>query len=312
MNIAVIHGGYSTEHAISTANANHVEQSLKELGHDAYLLEYTKDIATTLLQNTPEAVFLCVQGKGHGDGTLQGILEHLEIPYTGSKREAATIINNKIICQKMFHFEGIPIAPFCTWNNLEHHSKNAKELFLQKMESNKVHFPCLAKAPSQGGSFGIAYLKSAEDFSIIEELFQYDVELLIEEFIHGNFYTVSMLNYKGKFVVFPPREGRAINNTLPFVSFVAGFECLPANLPENIASSMQAMAEKAHKCVGAYGYSRADFMLDEKTHIPKLLELNAVPGVRPHCLFSQTLQANGISYNEMVTSILQTINLGKC
>lgn len=307
MKIAVIHGGYSTEKDVSTANAEYVHQGLKELGYNSYLLEYTKDITTILTENKPEAVFLCVQGKGHGDGTLQAILDHLEIPYTGSKREAATVINNKILSQKLFRLAGLPISPFFTWQEKEHYTSQAKEHFLDKMQKAQVHFPCLAKAPSQGGSFGIVYLESIEDFSNILSIFPYDKELLIEEFIPGNFYTVCMIEYQGKLLVLPPMQGKSLENKEKYISFAGDYLLFQGEIDEEAKKIMMQYAEQAHNCLGASGYSRADFILDERTNTPKILEINAVPGLKPKSPFPKIMNICGMSYNDMIEAIVKSI-----
>ncbi len=304
MNIAVIHGGNSTECQVSTLNAEYINSSLKELGYNSYLLGFNKDMYSSLLQNKPDVVFLCVQGKGHGDGTLQGILDSLEIPYTGSKREASTIINNKIFCQKLFKLENLPTAPSFTWSRKEHFSPKGKDTLLGKMQMAEVLFPCVVKAPSQGGSFGIAYLESMEDFHKIDSIFQYDEVLLIEKFIKGRFYTVGLLEHEGKLLTLPTMEGVAVNSDAKLISFDGKYTVHKAELSAEINDKMAKYAKDVFRCINASGYGRVDFILEESSNIPIILEINAVPGLKPQSLYPPSALLIGIEYNKLIDIIL--------
>lgn len=304
MKIAVIHGGNSTECQVSTLNAEYINCSLKDLGYNSYLLEFSENMIVELLKNKPDSVFLCVQGKGHGDGTLQAILDYLEIPYTGSKREASTIINNKILCQKLFKLENLPIAPSFTWLRSEHFSHKGKDALFEKMHLCGVPFPCVVKAPSQGGSFGIAYLESIEDFYKIDAIFQYDPALLVEKFITGRFYTVGLLEQEGELLSLPVMEGMAVNSDMKLISFDGEYAVIKAKLSEEIIDMMAEYAKKAFLCVNAAGYARIDFILEESSNIPIILEVNAVPGLKPESLYPPSALLLGIEYNKLIDMIL--------
>lgn len=304
MKVAVIHGGNSTEAEISTLNASYVIQALEQLGHEAKSIEYNLDMVPILLEYKPDRAFLCVQGKGHGDGTLQGILEYLNIPYTGSKREAATIINNKIFCQKLFEENHIPVAPHFTWKQSEYVKVTGPEEFQRNMKQSGMKFPCVAKAPTQGGSFGIALLQNLDDYSLMEEIFTYDSTILIEQFIQGSFYTVGILQYHGKRILLPVMEGKSLEKDQNMTKFLGEYCVVKANLSKEIEENMQDYANRAFECVDAVTYARADFMLDDETNIPYMLEINAVPGIKPSSLFPPAVALLGISYEEMIEAIL--------
>ncbi len=304
MKVAVIHGGDSTEAAVSTLNASYVEKALVALGYEVSMVSYDETMIPTLMKEQPEAVFLCVQGKGHGDGTLQGILDFLKIPYTGSLREAATIINNKILCQTMFAKAQLPIAPNFTWSEKDHIEANGQAHFQEKMKKVNMKFPCVAKAPTQGGSFGIVLLHTIEDYSIIEEIFQYDQELLIEEFLEGDFYTVGILKYKGEHLILPVMQGMSLEDDHEFICFTGKYKGMRASLPSDLETKMQAYAKKAFETSGARTYARVDFILEKHTMEPYVLEINAVPGIKASSLFPPAVELMGISYNEMIEAIL--------
>ena len=132
--IAVIHGGTSSEADISTQNAHYIAQALERLGCTVLDVPYDRAMYRTLLEEAPDGAFLCVQGKGHGDGTLQGILDHLGIPYTGSGREAATVINNKILCQTLFRLAGLPVPRNFLWTAAEQAAADGPARFEQKLK----------------------------------------------------------------------------------------------------------------------------------------------------------------------------------
>lgn len=306
MKIAVIFGGTSSESEASSLNATYINECLKLLGHETVMIEFGKDIFLQLKKEAPKTVFLCVQGKGHGDGTLQGILDYLEISYTGSKRESATIINNKIICQKLFTLEGIPIANNFIWTQQDHLLQNCQISFLSEMEKAGIDFPCIIKAPTQGGSFGIVYLESISDYELIHPIFTYDDSLLVENFVVGKFYTVGLIEYKKDLLALPIMEGIAVDNDRKFTSFIGEYTAKEAQLPHEIQMLMKEFAKRAFQCVGASGYARVDFILDEVTLVPVLLEINAVPGLKPKSLFPPAAKLAGIEYKDMISAIISS------
>ncbi|MDR2630298.1 MAG: hypothetical protein LBC60_05185, partial [Spirochaetaceae bacterium] len=189
MKVIIVHGGTSTEEAISTRNAIHVEEVLSRLGYETELVPYDQDMLEKLRLKAPDVVFICVQGKGHGDGTIQALLDFLKIPYTGSKTLGAAIINNKIVSKELFERAGIPTP---LWQPL-----SLADFKAGNFDFSRIGFPVVAKAPTQGGSFGIELIKSAEDIPRIESVFAYDDPILIEKFICGRFVTLGLLRRNG-------------------------------------------------------------------------------------------------------------------
>lgn len=306
LKIATLSGGYSTEASVSVLNAGYISQALKRLGHQVTELSYDGKLLERLSALRPDAVFLCVQGKGHGDGTCQGLLEYLQIPYTGSKREAATVINNKIICQRLFAQEGLPVPANFLWSCKDQLRSDSRSLFLHKLSKAGFSFPCVAKAPSQGGSFGIVLMESIEQLPQIDGPLEYDSTLLVEEYIPGAFYTVGLLADENCGVqALPVMEGVSLKECQKLITFDGNYTVRQADIPAKLAAELQEMALRVFETVGAKGYGRVDFMLSKKDGKPRILEINAVPGLKPQSLYPPSALLAGIAYDEMIDRILR-------
>ncbi len=305
MYIALIHGGTSAEQAVSTLNASYIQTALDALGHETAMLCYDASLLCQLQTRRPDLAFVCVQGKGHGDGTVQGLLDFLGIPYTGSGREAATLINNKIYCQTLFAAQGLPVPNHFAWGHKSHAAPDGQAQFLAQMQASGVAFPCMAKAPTQGGSFGIACLHSIADYALMEAVFGYDNPILIETFIKGEFYTVSLLAQGQGLRTLPATTAVDTDGAEGFVSFTGHYTPQKAELPPALQEAMGSYARQAFHLLGAAGYARVDFILCADTGVPMMLEINAVPGLKPQSLFPCACRDAGILYQEMVQAIVE-------
>ncbi len=307
MNIAVIHGGTSSEQAVSTLNAGYVMNALGRRGYRTTDILFTRDVSRRLLEERPDAVFLCVQGKGHGDGTLQAILDHLEIPYTGSGMQAAAIINDKILCQKLFAIEGIRIPADCVWTEKEHCTGDGKKRFEERLGKSGISFPCVAKAPTQGGSFGIVLIESMDAYDLMQEAFFFDSRILIEQFVSGRFATVGILEQSGIAEALPVVEGRSRMPCSRIIKFTGEYDVYPSDLPSEIISELQNTALRTYRTLGARGYARVDFIVEEESGRPFILEINAVPGLKPQSLYPPAAALAGIGYDDLIEIILQNV-----
>lgn len=305
LHIATISGGTSTEAAISDKNASYIAQSLEKLGHRVTKLRYDETLIEALQSEKPDLVFLCVQGKGHGDGTCQALLDFLGIPYTGSGREAATVINSKILCQKLMAAEGLPIPKNFLWSRGEQEGPDATARFTQKLRGAGFDFPCVVKAPTQGGSFGIVFVEDVSQLDTLADPFSYDDTLLVEEFIPGLFYTVGLLaDRQGGVEALPVMEGVDLTPEEKLILFKNGYAARAADLPAPLTAELQALALRVFELFGARDYARVDFMLDQRDGRPRVLEINAVPGLKPKSLFPPAAELAGVSYDEMIDRIL--------
>ena len=299
--IAVVYGGTSAEKKASEMNAVRICRALKNMGYKAELIDYDGMIVEHLKEYEPDCVFLCVQGKYHGDGTLQAICDHLGIPYTGSGMTAAAVINDKKICKDLCRLYGIPTPEYKSLTHREFERLSTEDIarFLEPLG-----YPFVAKGDTQGGSYGIELIRSPEDLGRIGGLYEYDDELLFEQFIDGRFFTVSLLEQQGRLTALPVVEGCNPKKEA-MILFNRSFLVLPADISAEIKETMVEYARQLFAILGASGYARADFMLDERG-IPYFLEMNAVPGMREESFFPVAAELAGISFEELVGTILQT------
>lgn len=299
MKVSVVYGGTKEERGPSENNARQIIAALDRRGYETALIEFGSDIVRTLRNEHTDAVFLCVQGKGYGDGTLQGILEHENIPFTGSGMRAAALINDKILCKLLFDRYGVPTPRWEILSRSEYETKDRSYDHL---------FPFVAKAPTQGGSFGIELIRSASDTGLIRDVFEYDDPILLEGFIDGRFYTLGMYESGGKLVTLPIAEGvdlraeREENDGL--IKFTGQCDTKRSDLDPTLSDRMTKIAQKVFEITGARGIGRVDFMVG-KDNEPYVLEINAVPGMCSTSLIPMEAEFAGIEYDDMVEDILK-------
>ncbi|MBQ7955256.1 MAG: ATP-grasp domain-containing protein [Lachnospiraceae bacterium] len=302
MKVAIVYGGTSSEREASAENAKYIGASLEQLGYEICMVPYEKNLVQTLKNENTDMVYVCVQGKGHGDGTIQAILQQEGIPYTGSDAHAAAVINDKIISKMLFEKVGLQ-TPEWMMLTREDYEKGV-------FDPEAFGYPFVAKAPSEGGSFGIALIRSKEEMERIEEVFAYESPILIERFIPGDFYTIGILQRDGKDCVLPCVQGVELHgekeNDDPdsLKVFTGEYGVKEAKLPKELLEQMAQMARGAFSVTGARDVARIDFMVDCKDNQPYILEINAVPGLKPRSLLPGAARMAGITYNDLIEGVL--------
>lgn len=304
MKAAIVYGGYSSERKASEENAIYIEKALRSCGHETQLIPYETGFVSKVKEMQADMVFVCVQGKGHGDGTIQAILEHEKIPFTGSASHAAALINDKIVSKLLFEQAGIRTPKWQILTKEDY--KNGR------FDADAFGYPFVAKAPSEGGSFGIVLIRNKEELPRIEEVFSYESPILIEEFISGDFYTVGILETQEGRKTLPCVQGIELGsdgeNSAPdaLKVFTGDYTVREADLPKELLTELYRMAERAFSVMGARDIARIDFMVEQGSLQPYVLEINAVPGLKPRSLFPGEAKLAGISYEELIGGILLT------
>jgi D-alanine--D-alanine ligase len=296
MKIAIVHGGTSAEKDSSSVTAFHVETALSRLGYQTAMIHYDVAMVERLRALNPDLVWICVQGKGHGDGTVQGVLDFLGFPYTGSRTMGAAIINDKIICKELFRGAGIRTPDWQTVTFDEYRSGRF---------TVNIGYPFVAKAPTQGYSFGIELINAPEDLSKIESVFAYDDPIFIEKFIPGHNVTIGFLAGPENMTVFPP-VGHALDGDKENYALVKAGSPAPVVLrqyPESLAAELRSLAEKTFVLTRAETYGRVDFRISCEDGLPYVLEINAVPGLRPTGAYVCGAGLCGINYDTMIETI---------
>jgi len=303
MKVAVVCGGFSEEQNASRKSGKNVAEALEKLSHTVEIVEYSDQLINEIKKISPDAVFHMVQGKYHGDGTVQALLELTGIPYTGSRPYSAALINHKTICKKIWRSGGVLTPDFFEYS-YEEYKKDKFDDFLNKLKKNNLTLPVVVKAPSQGSRYGIIFVKGKESFNEMEAVFNFDDVLLVERYVEGRFITQGLIEINGKMTTLPPVE--IVDDTgdefkmfpLPGGAAARAHDFSPESIAEinRITSEAAALTE-------ASGVARLDYHLSGGKLY--LLEINAVPGLIPgYSSMIDCAAAAGYDYLSLIGMIL--------
>ena len=291
MKIAVLQGGRSAERDVSLRSGAQVASALRGLGHDVTGVDLDLDVWDRLRDGGFDCVFIALHGRLGEDGTVQGMLELLNLPYTGSGVLASALAMNKPMAKRVWHTQGLPTPD---WQLVE---KNAPwELTLP--------YPVVTKPSTEGSSVGVSIVRSRETFhSALAEAFRYDPEVLVEAYVPGKEVTVGILGEEalGAMEVIAKGEFHSYE-----VKYTAGLEefILPAPLPPPVYERVLGMALAAHGALGCSGYSRVDIRVTDQGEV-FLLEVNSLPGLTTLSWLPRIAAAAGFDYGDLIEAILR-------
>jgi D-alanine-D-alanine ligase len=301
--IAVLCGGLSSEREVSLRSGQNCYEALQRLGYaNSFLLDVDRQVADRLVSEKTDVAFLALHGKYGEDGSIQGVLEYLGIPYTGNRLAASAITIDKDMTKKILRAEGLPVLPSVTVQ------RNGSPNFA--MEAFDIlKFPVMVKPATEGSSIGMSKVDTKPNLQkALEEAASYDPLVLVEEFVPGKSVTVGVFNQNGKPVVTPILELRTktewYNLEAKYTEGLTEF-ILPAELPDDVTLAIQETTLKAHQAVGCYGLSRIDFVVDRGNHF-YILEINTIPGMTNLSDLPAQAKYMGITYDQLVEYILQT------
>ncbi|WP_273023369.1 D-alanine--D-alanine ligase [Rheinheimera sp.] len=292
--VAVMFGGTSAEREVSLRSGNAVLKALQAGGVDAFAFDPQSQSLAQLADSGAQRVFIVLHGRGGEDGTVQGALQQLQLPYTGSGVLGSALAMDKIRCKWLFQAQQLPTAPFAVV-----HSNDTDFAGLLAGLGGKV----MVKPANEGSSIGMSAASTAEELEqAIHAALKYDSEILVERWINGREFTVAILNGE----VLPVVEMRTPR---AFYDYEAKYQAnsteylCPAPLSAEQTAAMQHTALKAFNAVGASGWGRVDIMLDQSGQ-HYLLEVNTVPGMTEKSLVPMAAKAAGLSFNDLVLAIL--------
>jgi D-alanine-D-alanine ligase len=302
--IAVLKGGSSLERQVSLRSAARVEDALVRLGHEVVGIDADGELVDRLRAEAPDAAFVVLHGVGGEDGTVQELLEILDIPYTGSGVLACMRSMDKVLCKHLLIEAGIPTPEFFAFNETAFKGLGAARL-LPAMEE-RLDFPIVVKPAAQGSALGIKFARTAADVpSALVAAFSYDTRVLLERYVRGRDLAVSVLEGAALPVV------EAVPNEEAFYDFESRYEIgrttfvCPAELPEPVTARAQALAVGTYELLGCYGVARVDIMLDDETGELFVLEANPIPGMTDTSLLPQASEAAGIAFDALVERMLE-------
>jgi D-alanine-D-alanine ligase len=301
MKVAVLKGGSSLERGVSLRSAARVEDALAELGHDAVDIDVGPNLVAHLRADDPDVVFIALHGPGGEDGTVQELLEILDLPYTGPGVAACALCMDKVMAKHEIRAAGLPTPDWAAFNATAFRELGAAET-LEEIEE-RLGFPLVIKPASQGSSLGVEFASSREQVpEALVAAFSYDDRVLLERYVKGRELAVSELGRE----VLPIVE--AIPREEDFFNFEARYEIgrteyvCPAELADDETGRIQELATRTYESLGCSGFARVDLMLGEDG--PQVLEVNAIPGLTDTSLFPMAAEAAGIDFVQLVERIL--------
>ncbi len=297
--VGVLYGGRSAEREVSLMSGEGVCEALRSAGVDAHLFDTGRYTLVDLINSGFDRVFIALHGRHGEDGTLQGALELLNLPYTGSGPLGSSLAMDKIMTKKVWLQQQLPTPAFAVLTADSDLDSVARELGL----------PLIIKPPHEGSTLGVTKVEELGELRRAYELAaQYDQEVLAEQFIKGRELTVPILGTGKSARALPIVEivapGGNYDYEHKYVSNDTQYLC-PAALDPALTDSILRIAEQAYAALACEGWGRADFMLDSSGK-PWLLEMNTSPGMTSHSLVPMGAKAAGMSYAELCVEILST------
>ena len=297
--VAVLMGGKSAERPVSLNSGGMVLAALRASGIDAHAFDPAERGLDALIAERFSRAFIALHGRFGEDGTLQGALEFLGLPYTGSGVLASALAMDKLRTKQLWHANGLPTPAF--------------ELLDSRTDfravAGRLGLPIMVKPANEGSSIGMSKVRAAAD---LEEAFalavNYDRVVLAEKFIEGTELTGAILGRE-------PLPLIKLETPRDFYDYEAKYErddtryIVPSGLPQQKERDIQQLCLRAFDALGCRGWGRVDLMVDDSGN-PSLLEVNTSPGMTDHSLVPMAARAVGISYEQLCVKILEACDVG--
>jgi D-alanine-D-alanine ligase len=305
--VGVLFGGRSAEREVSLMSGSGVLKALQSKGVDAHGFDPAERSPAELAAQKFDRVFIALHGRYGEDGTMQGMLEQLGIPYTGSGVMASSIAMDKVMSKRIWASHSLPTPKFKV---LDGQATTDDDL---NATSEELGLPLMLKAPHEGSTIGISKVTARHDLrSGFDLCAKYDESVLAEEFIAGREFTVPVLGAGRSARALPIVEIRAPEGNYDYQNkyFTDDTQYLcPAPLDEALTERIQSYAVRAFNAIGAKGWARVDFMLRVSDNEPFLIEINSSPGMTGHSLVPMSAKAAGVAYEDLCVEILRSASL---
>lgn len=301
--IAVLFGGSSSEREVSLMSGQGVLAALTARGVDAHAFDPAERDLVELKKEGFTSCFIALHGRHGEDGTVQGALELLGIPYTGSGVMASSVAIDKIMTKRIWRFEGLPTPDW----RLVRSGKETQEA-LQALGS-----PMIVKPAREGSTIGLAKVMEPSQCDAAYALAaRHDEMVLCEQFIQGDEVTCPVLGAGADARALPVIRIVAPDGNYDYHNKYFGNQTqylVPCGLPAGEEEAIQALVLQAYRTLGCRGWARADVMIDGATRKPYLLEINTSPGMTSHSLVPMSARAAGISYEQLCADVLALASL---
>jgi D-alanine-D-alanine ligase len=300
--VAVLMGGKSAEREISLLSGTGVLQALKSRGVDAHAFDPGERDMWELKRDGFRRCFIALHGRFGEDGTVQGALELLGIPYTGSGVMASAISIDKVMTKRVWLAEGIPTPRYTLLRRGAYQREQVLKL------PDDLGLPMIVKPAREGSSIGVAKVQGySEVQAAVDAAAALDADVLCEQFIAGDEVTCPVLGTGDGARALPVIRIVAPEGNYDYQNkyFTDDTQYLvPCGLPAGEETAIQELVVKAYRVLGCRGWGRIDVMIDGATRKPSLLEINTSPGMTGHSLVPMSARADGISYEDLCLRLL--------
>jgi len=293
--VALLMGGWSAEREISLKSGEAVLKALQNAGVDVHPIDVDRNVIQHLQSGQFDRAFIILHGRGGEDGVIQGALDLIGLPYTGSGVMASSLCMDKLMTKRLWLGAGLPTPE---------HRLLSRDADFDAVVA-ELGLPLIVKPASEGSSLGMSKVDAAEDLaSAYEAASGFDCPVFAEQWITGEEYTIAILDGQALPMI-------RLHTPKAFYNFEAKYQAndtqyvCPCGLPEEQERSLQSLALQAFEVCGASGWGRVDLMLDREGK-PWLIEVNTVPGMTDHSLVPMAACAAGMSFEELVMRVLST------
>ncbi len=300
--IGVLIGGMSAEREVSLKSGKAIAASLARLGYRQVPIDVDSDVARALRGEEVEVAFIALHGRYGEDGAIQGMLEVMQIPYTGSGILASALGMDKVASHNAFLSHGIPVPPFFVLTE--------KEAPAFRPDRLPFGFPMVVKPVSEGSSVGVTIVSEAGELEgALKAAFEYGPRILIEKYVAGMEVQVGILGTEALGAIEIRPKTKFYDYTAKYVAGMSE-HFFPAPLPPKIYQEVLDWGLRAHRVLGCGGYSRVDLLVDREMK-PYVLEVNTLPGMTETSLLPEIARGVGIDFDTLVERILETAALNK-
>jgi D-alanine-D-alanine ligase len=322
--VVVLMGGMSAEYEVSMRSGAQIAKHLDRDAYDVSSVEITQhgewvfpgrareyldvvDALPKLKSLHPDCVFIALHGPFGEDGRMQGLLDLLGVPYTGSGCAASALSMDKVRAKAVAEHGGVLVADHVVFDRPEWDRDPAE---ITRLVSDTIRFPCVVKCPTQGSSLGMAMPQTVTDFAAaVREVLRFGSTVLVEKYLSGLELTCGVLDLdetRGAYAL-PVTEIRPVK--AKFFDYGAKYtpgatkEITPAQIDDAVRDNVQEIAVRAHELMGCRGFSRSDMILCENEVY--WLEINTIPGFTETSLLPQMAAADDMSFTELVGAIVE-------
>ena len=298
--IGVLMGGYSSEREVSLRSGQAVADALSQEGYRVIALDITTDDLAKIIQQIQSSpldiAFIALHGRLGEDGVIQGILEKLEIPYTGSGVKASQMAFNKILTQKTLKAAGLPIAAnYCI--------TDGKSVDFKTVWNYIKSTPLVIKPACEGSSLGVHIVRHPSEWEpAFKNALSYGPQIIVEQFIRGREFTAGIFDREALPVVEIVPKSNFFSFTAKYQKGATQYIC-PAQIPDDLTRKIKELSLSAVEALGCEGFARVDVRVDDNQQ-PFILEVNTIPGFTGTSLFPKAAHEAGYSFVQVCEKLL--------